>query len=158
MKIEENILETIRQTCEENGVHLVSAALRGGSTRQRLEIFIDSENGVTHENCQNVSHALDEKFENTDFIDAIQHIDVSSPGADSPLLFSWQYKKHTGRTLEGVLKNGTAFKGKILESDDVAVTIEPEVDKKTLKRHQKPEPIPLPFDEIKKAQIVLNFK
>lgn len=155
--IDEEVLQKITQICEEKGVHIIEAALRGGASRRRLEIFIDSETGVTHTHCHEISRAIDNAFENTDFIDSVEHIDVSSPGADSPLKFGWQYTKHTGRTLEGVLKTGTAFKGKILSSDADAVTIEPEVDKKTLKRHQKPEPQILPFNEIKSANIALKW-
>jgi len=155
--IDDEILQKIADICENHGVHIVEASLRGGASRRRLEIFIDSETGITHNHCHDISRAIDDAFENTDFIDSVEHIDVSSPGADSPLKFSWQYVKHAGRTLEGVLKNGTAFKGKILSSDDAAVTIEPEVDKRTLKRHQKPEPQIVPFSEIDLAKIALKW-
>jgi ribosome maturation factor RimP len=151
------IEQKIAEICENHGAHLVGAALRGGTLRRRLEIYIDSETGVTHNHCHDVSRAIDDAFENTDFIDSVEHIDVSSPGADAPLKFSWQYIKHEGRTLEGILKDGTAFKGKILGSDENAVTIEPDVDKKTLKRHQKPEPLALSFSDIETAKIALKW-
>ncbi|MES2766870.1 MAG: hypothetical protein V4642_13430, partial [Bacteroidota bacterium] len=153
--IDEEILQKITSICEEKGVHIVEASLRGNPMKQRLELFIDSEDGVTHTHCHAISRAIDDAFENTDFIDSVEHIDVSSPGADSPLKFSWQYVKHAGRTLEGSLKNGTAFKGKILSSDSNAVTISPEVDKKTLKRHQKPEPQILPFADIDYSDLTI---
>ena len=60
-----------------------------------LIIYIDKENGVTVDDCVEVSHLLDEPLEDLNPTnDEPYFLDVSSYGLDKPLKFDWQFKKY----------------------------------------------------------------
>jgi ribosome maturation factor RimP len=50
-----------------------------------LRVYIDVENGVTLEDCQTISHKLNEKLDTLDPIEEEYILEVSSPGIERPL-------------------------------------------------------------------------
>ena len=63
-----------------------------------LTIYIDKENGVTVEDCVEVSHLVDQPLEDLNPTnDEPYFLDVSSYGLDKPLKFDWQFKKYTDK-------------------------------------------------------------
>lgn len=50
-----------------------------------LRVFIDSENGITIEDCENVSRAIDEPLDIADPISQSYCLEVSSPGVEREL-------------------------------------------------------------------------
>ena len=61
-----------------------------------LIIYIDKENGITVDDCVEVSHMIDEPLEELNPTgDAPYFLDISSYGLDKPLKYDWQFKKYT---------------------------------------------------------------
>ena len=150
----------IKECCEEQNVHLIETYLRGNTPRQILEVFIDSENGVTHEDCKIISDIIDAKFEETDFMDSVASVEVSSPGADRPLEYRWQYRKHIDRMLESKLKDGSTVKGKLISVDDHGFTLKLDLTKKEIqeaKKNKMPLERTISFDDVAESRIVLKW-
>jgi ribosome maturation factor RimP len=75
------------------GVDYISGS-RGSST---LRVYIDSDNGITLDDCSAVSHQLSGVLEVEDPIRENFVLEVSSPGLDRPLFTPEHYIKYQGR-------------------------------------------------------------
>lgn len=128
------------------------------SERNIINVFVDSYDGLTIDQCVNISrhveHSLDREEE--DF-----ELQVSSPGLTEKFKVKEQFYKYTGRLveiitvsdlrLEGVIKNATN-EGIILETSSRGI----------IEGHKKKQLIvkqyDLKYDEIKSAKAVISFK
>lgn len=119
----------VQPCCEQHGAHLVDIVLRGKQNRPIIEILIDSESGVTSELCSAVSRETGKVLDDGEkiLIPESYTLMVSSPGIETSLKFSWQYKKHVGRkfamkvqSADGVIEQH----GKLLSVDDEGITLE----------------------------------
>ena len=117
-----------------------------------LRIYIDSENGITVDDCADVSHQLSAVLDVEDPIANEYTLEVSSPGMDRPLFRPEHYARFAGeevkfKTSRPQLDNGQRkFKGIIdsVEGDNIIFVIE---DKK----------LSVPFAEIDKANLIAKF-
>ena len=62
-----------------------------------IKVVLDGDQGVSLNDCIAISRALERKLEAEDLDFALE---VTSPGATSPLTIPRQYKKHIGRKLQ----------------------------------------------------------
>ena len=112
-----------------------------------LRIFIDSENGITVDDCARVSHQVSGVLDVEDPIQSRYTLEVSSPGIDRPLFTLEQYKLNVGQwvnmRLQVPYEGRRKFSGLLtaVEGDDVVIRID---DEEYL----------LPFEIIDKANIV----
>ena len=82
------------------GVHLIDLVVKTEGQTKSVELFIDSEEGVTTELCSAVSREIDSMIESAGIVRGSYRLTVSSPGISRPLKYGWQYKKHLGRLLD----------------------------------------------------------
>ena len=93
-----------------------------------LRIFIDSENGITIEDCEAVSRAVDEPLDIADPIDKSYCLEVCSPGIERELTRPEHFEQFIGadvmvkmiRPIEGV---GKEFKGVLASADKQSCTV-----------------------------------
>lgn len=86
-----------------------------------LRIFIDKEEGVSIDDCVDMTHAIDEPLDQADPIDVPYILEVSSPGAERQLIRDEHFEQYIGanimvkliRPLEGVRE----FKGTLTGYD-----------------------------------------
>lgn len=115
-----------------------------------LRIFIDHEEGISVDQCAEVSHQVSAVLDVEDPISGNYNLEVSSPGMDRPLFKREQFAAYVGEWVEIRLRYAfegrRKFKGvlKGLEDDDVVVQVES-------------EEFLLPLESIEKARIVPNF-
>lgn len=85
----DRILETIENFAgtllPPMGLELVEVQFRREGHGWVLRIFIDSEQGVSLENCTDVSRQISAFLDVEDLIDHAYHLEVSSPGLERPL-------------------------------------------------------------------------
>lgn len=103
--LQQNITEIAENVASKLGFLLVEVALKGDNRNRIIEIYIDSVNGVTIDECAEMSRQVAEIIESTDLITAKYRLDVSSPGVDRPLKFLEQYQKNINRKFEISLKD-----------------------------------------------------
>lgn len=94
-----------------------------------LRVYIESENGVTIENCEAASHQISGVLDVEDPISGEYHLEVSSPGMDRPLFTFDQFSKCVGDLIKVRLQmmavNGMRnYTGKLLEAKDDMLTFE----------------------------------
>lgn len=83
--IAETVEELLRQTVEALGYVLWDVEYSKIGTEYHLEITIDSENGITIEDCERVHRAIDPLLDEADPIDNAYRLSVSSPGVEREL-------------------------------------------------------------------------
>lgn len=124
----------------------------------KLEVFVDSDSGVTFEKCQRISRYLESFLDEDLMLGDNYTLEVSSPGIGRPLKLPRQYRKNIGRDVEVTLKEGNVKKGKLVDVTDFAATLEELVVTKVGKKKKKElvQTI-IPFEDIKKALIQISF-
>lgn len=115
---------------------------------KRLTIFIDSDEGINYKKCARVSRFLEAAIEENAWLPTDYTIDVSSPGADKPLIHPRQYAKHMGRDLEILKTDGERLEGELKNATESNITIET----------KKKEAIEVPFVDMKETKVKLKFK
>lgn len=112
-----------------------------------VRIYIDSEPGVTLEDCERVSNRVSGVLDVEDPIAGEYRLEVSSPGLDRLLFTPAQYEQYTGETVK-VRLSGTYRKRKRITGRIEGVT----GDKVIL--NEAGNEFRIPVGEINRAQIV----
>lgn len=106
-----------------------------------LRAYIDKDGGVSINDCEAVSRALDEKLEQKDPIKDAYILEVSSPGLDRPLKKDKDFERSIGKGVEFKLYKAVSgqkeFVGtlKAYDKDTATITIDGEdmvVERKAL--------------------------
>lgn len=75
---------------------LVGVEFHPHRTNALLRVYIDSETGITIEDCQRVSHQLSGVLEVEDPIDGRYSLEISSPGLERPLFETQHFIRFAG--------------------------------------------------------------
>ena len=127
-------------------------------SNKRLEVFVDSDSGMTFGKCQRISRYLEGYLDEEKPLGEEYVLDVSSPGVDRPLKFYRQYVKNVGRTLEVTTTDGDTYTGQLKAATPTEVILEAKRRIKEGKRKKTVvEDITLATDAIKKSIVKISF-
>ena len=87
------------EVAEDAGFFVVDVQVRGQKGSRIIEVFVDGDDGIGTDDLAAVSRSLGFLLEVEEVVKGKYNLNVSSPGADRPLLLPRQYRKHTGRLL-----------------------------------------------------------
>lgn len=90
------VQELAEQVAIDHGLELVHAEVAGPENKPIVRIFIDKPQGVTHEDCSEVSTHLGTILDVEDFIHASYTLEVSSPGLERGLYKRADYERFAG--------------------------------------------------------------
>lgn len=148
--LEKKIVNITKEVTDQNGLLLVDFLFRGFHNSTVIEVYIDGEKSVSVEDCAKISREINEKIEAENLIESAYRLEVSSPGVDKPLKFLQQFIKHINRNFDLQLaeEHGTIKKviGKLLS-----------IDGENLVFLIQKEEVPVPFNTIKKAKVIISF-
>jgi len=144
----------VKEQLDEN-MFLVEVTVNASNV---IKVFIDSFEGLTIDQCVQISRGLEQKLDRDkeDF-----ELQVSSPGLSEPFRVKEQYLKNVGQNVEIVTAEGVKLEGELLDAGDEEIVL------KTAKRervegHKKKQLIvkehQLKYGEIKSAKVVVSFK
>lgn len=97
---EKKLLPFLEPIIEERGLELADLEFVKEGANWYLRIYIDKEDGVSIEDCEFVSRALDSSLEESDPIEQAYILEVSSPGIDRPLKKDADYVKFAGEIID----------------------------------------------------------
>ncbi|MDH3979549.1 MAG: ribosome maturation factor RimP [Gammaproteobacteria bacterium] len=133
------------------GYELVGVEYQGGDTGGGLlRVYIDSEQGISAEDCQKVSYQVSGVLDVKDPIPGHYTLEISSPGLDRPLFRPQDFERFAGQLVRVharyPIDGQRKFKGRLrgLAGDNVVI-------------EQEGQEISLAFDEIEKARLVPEF-
>ncbi|CAK9883790.1 MAG: Ribosome maturation factor RimP [Candidatus Erwinia impunctatus] len=145
--LEQKLIALISAPVEALGYELVGIEFVRGRT-STLRIYIDSENGITVDDCADVSHQVSAVFDVEDPITVAYNLEVSSPGLDRPLFTAAHYASFIGHEVSLVLciavQNRRKWQGiiKAVQGEMITVAVEGKDDVFALSNIQKANLVP----------------
>lgn len=90
------------ETIEKLGYELIETKYDKQFDVMTLTFFIDTdkEGGISLDDCEAVSRAIDPLLDSADFLPDSYNLNVSSPGLDRPLTLERDFKKNNGKEIE----------------------------------------------------------
>ncbi len=130
--------ELLLPILKEQDFMLWSVEFEKEAGQEYLRVYIDKEGGITIDDCELVSRALEEKLDALDFIAEPYILEVSSPGLDRPLRRDRDLELSIGRPvfvrLYAPREGEKEFEGDLLSYDDKTVTLQSEEGETTFLR------------------------
>lgn len=156
--MEIKIRELAEEAIEKAGLsdcYIVDVSVRG----QKIEVFMDADEGVTFLKCQKVSRYIESYLDESKVLGESYTLDVSSPGLARPLTIPRQYKKNIGRRFD-ILRHSDDRKltGTLTDVEEEFIVVENEmVEKEGKKKKKVTVKHEIPFEDIKRAVIKIEF-
>jgi ribosome maturation factor RimP len=155
MNVKEKIIGLLSTLLEEDKFFIVEVQVSPSKIRQKITVLIDSDAGISIDECAELSRKLDDLIEAQELIPHAYTLEVSSPGVDYPLAMPRQYHKNIGRTLLVILKDGIEKKGTLVAATEEGFVLLEELKKK--KKDQVPTELNFAYGEIAKAEVQIKF-
>ena len=146
------VQEIAERVAIDHGLELVHAEVAGPDNKPIVRVFIDKPQGVTHDDCSEVSTHLGTILDVEDFIHASYTLEVSSPGLERGLYKRADYERFAGNNAKVKTRQPIGgqrnFRGRLLglEGDEVIF------DDRTSGRVQ------IPLDIITKANLEVDVE
>ena len=148
-EIEENIMNKLNDLLT-NDLEAINVSIFGNSASKNIQIMIESDAGVSIDNCVEVSKLARNIITMQKFIEDDYNIEVSSPGINRPLYNLKDFIKYQGEKvfieLKRNINNQKRFKGYYEVKDNIICI------------NHKNETIEITFNDIKKANLVREIK
>jgi ribosome maturation factor RimP len=146
-----HIGEMLEPAISSLGYELVGVEYRsGGHGGGLLRVYIDSEQGITVDDCQAVSYQVSGILDVKDPIPGHYTLEVSSPGMDRLLFRPDDYRRFAGSLvklrLAWPVEGRRKFKGRLQGLDDGNVLLELDG-----------EQVSLPLDQVEQARLVPEY-
>lgn len=155
--LSEPITQFLAENLDSPNHFLVKVSVGTGKvTEAKVQVLIDSDLGITIEECAVYSRKLGKFLEEKDLFEHAYTLEVASPGLDFPLNTDRQFAKNVGRKLQIDLKEGSPVEGKLLSFKEK--NLELEVEHKQKGKKITLEVIRIPTDNIMKAKVIISFK
>jgi len=129
---------------------LVDVEVRGHKGTRVVEVYIDSEDEVGHDDLALISKEIGFLLDVEDVVDGSYKLELSSPGIKRPLTMPAQYRKNVGRTLRVRFERGgdeEIVVGDLADADDEEIELE----------LPSTERLQLPYTAIAQARIELPW-
>ena len=128
MAVTDQIEILVEAPIESLGYMLVGVEYIKNGGETVLRIYIDSEQGITIEDCERVSHQVSGVLEVEDPISSAYSLEVSSPGFDRPLFKQRDFERFVGAQAKIVMKlpiqGRRNFKGELRGFSDGNILID----------------------------------
>ena len=146
----EEIASVIRPIVEGHGAFLVDVSFKSEKGAMQVEVFVDTDTGVTTDLCAEISRDLSPVLDKVAGLQRRYYLIVSSPGVDRPLKLPRQYARNTGRTILVSIRRGDRMEkteGELVEVKSSAIVLRsPELDLREIA-----------FDDILEAHVKLRW-
>ena len=150
--LSQNVNETIEPLLNSQGVELVELQLRQQKGRWLLRIFVDSDVGISLEDCRRLNFEIGQLMEAEDVIPVSYVLEVSSPGLDRPLRNLRDFRRQVQRVVTVFLHvphlDKAQYTGRVVEVTESHLFLQ--ADSNT--------PVMIPFQSIDHGLVELEFK
>ena len=103
------IEEIARRVAESEGMEIVEVEVKGGGNNRLVRISIDKPDGITHGDCELVSHQVGTILDVEEVIPGAGYtLEVSSPGVERKLVKERDYERFQGKKIHISLREPVA--------------------------------------------------
>ncbi|WP_408954507.1 ribosome maturation factor RimP [Natroniella sp. ANB-PHB2] len=148
--VERIVMELAEPIVVSQGLELVDVEYNKEGPDWILRVFVDNIDGVSLDDCQQVSRDLSEQLDLKDPIEQSYLLEVSSPGIDRPLKTKQDFKRFSGELVEistyAPVNGKKELTGKLLglEGENVKLSLDG-------------EELSIPFSKIAKTKLAVEF-
>src|SRR5271154_4266904 len=153
----EAVIEKVHEIAERvgagEGIEIVDVELLGGGRSRVLRIFIDKPAGVTHADCEYISHQVGTILDVEEVIPgaAGYTLEVSSPGVERKLTKPREFERFVGQKVKVVLRepveNQRTWIGALKSFAEGIITLEPAPGRS----------VQFPLDQVEKANLKFEW-
>jgi ribosome maturation factor RimP len=147
--VERTLKEMLSTLVSGMGYEFVGCEMHGQGRQTVLRIYIDTPNGVTVDDCSNVSRQVSAMLDVEDPIPGQYTLEVSSPGIDRPLFEITQFEKYVGSRVKIRMRipveNQRNFVGKLISVKQMDIHLLTDLGE-----------VVLPFSNIEKAKLLAD--
>lgn len=105
-KLIEQIKVIVEPILQQQNAFLIDVSIRLGHTRRTVQIFVDTDTGITVNECAQLSREISSVLNEANIIESAYDLEVSSPGLDRSLKNIRQYPRNVGRTFHVKYRDG----------------------------------------------------
>jgi ribosome maturation factor RimP len=149
--IVERIEKIAADGAKANGVEYVHSEIVGSKRNMTVRIYIDKPEGVTIEDCSNVSRSIEAVIDADDFIPSSYVLEVSSPGLDRPLFSIQDFEKFAGKKAKvktsAPINGQSNFNGRIVGVESEEISFEDKTNGMVM----------IPFSIVEKANLRVDL-
>ncbi len=102
-KVVDVVADIVSKFCANNSLELVEVQFVKEGPHRYLRVVIDNDNGVSIDDCGNVSKYLNKKLDSMDLIEEQYFLEVTSPGVERELKRDEDFKKYSGKLVQAKL-------------------------------------------------------
>ena len=111
--------------CQNFNLFLVDVELKGDRNKPLYLVYVDTEKGVTLDECTKLSRAIQDEIDFSDDFPEKYRLDVSSPGLETPLQKDFQFAKTLGRDISlKIIEENENIIGKLKSFDKDILLLE----------------------------------
>ncbi|MFQ5717753.1 MAG: ribosome maturation factor RimP [Nitrospinales bacterium] len=148
--IHHSVAELIEPVVRGEGMELVDIEYKKEGSRWYLRVYIDKEQGISVEDCQKISHRIEDIIEIEDIVSSRYILEVSSPGLDRPLKTERDFLKNKNRwirvTTSCPIHDRKRFRGKVRDCAGQSLTLD-----------EDGSLLEIPLEKIAKAKLEIEF-
>jgi len=102
--ISSRIEEIAERVARSEGIEVVEVEVKGGGKNQFVRISIDKPEGVSHADCEMISHQVGAILDVEDVVPGHYTLEVSSPGLERKLIKPRDYERFQGKKAKVTLR------------------------------------------------------
>ena len=129
------------------GLDVEAVEITPAGKRRILRVAVDKDGGVTLDEVAEATREVERVLDGSDVMGEQPYtLEVTSRGVDRPLTLPRHWRRNASRLVKITFADGSSATGRILESDEDAVTLEVSGKKRTVA-----------YTEVKKALVQVEF-
>lgn len=145
---QEQLINWTNDCIKDESLFVVSVKIKDDD----ISVFIDGDNGVSIDNCSEISSCLNKILEEN--ISDNYNLTVSSYGLGSPLKLIRQYKNHINDEVAVVLKNKEKINGVISKVNDENFEL---IETKKIKKEIQTTTHCINYNDVKTTKQIIKF-
>jgi len=150
--IASKIEEIANRVAESEGIEVVEVEVKGGGAQRFVRISIDKPEGVTHGDCELVSHQVGTILDVEDVVPGGRYtLEVSSPGVERKLTKQQDFQRFQGKkakvTLRDPVEGRRSWEGTLAGIEDGQIRLDREGG----------DPVRFPFEQVQKANLKFEW-
>jgi ribosome maturation factor RimP len=135
-----------------SGIEVAEVQLRGTGKARLLRVYIDKPSGVTHQDCELISHRLGKLLDEKDILPGDSYtLEVSSLGVERKLSTPRDFARVVGKkiavTTRDPISGNSYFEGKLIEADAGRLQVEV----------REGDVLELPLDRVLRAKLKFDW-
>jgi len=148
--ITSRVLEIAQRVAQSEGIEVVEVEAKGGANNQFVRISIDKPEGVTHADCELISHQVGTILDVEDVVPGHYTLELSSPGVERKLMKPADYERFLGKkakvTLRAPVENQRHWEGTLAGFADGVISLD-----------AAGREIRFPFEQVEKANLKFEW-